>query len=108
MKTTTIDLASPIMGHGEPISRVVIKEPTGRDYFALGEPAVGARNPDGTTYWVENVEVIEKYIEACVSEPSSGILLGQLCLADAMRVKDAVLDFFGAARRNISPSSATP
>lgn len=104
MKTVTIPLAAPIVGHNGPIAQVVVKEPTGRDYFTLGEPSVWARNADGTSYVVENTEVLEKYIERCIAEPTDPLLLSQLGLADAMKIREAVLDFFGAARQASSPS----
>jgi hypothetical protein len=107
MDTKAIPLTTPITGHNGPISKVVVKEPTGRDYFALGEPSVWARNPDGTSYVVENTEVLEKYIERCIVEPNDPLILSQLGLADAMRVREAVLDFFGAARRASSPVDST-
>lgn len=103
-RTTTVDLAEPIVGHAGPITRIVLREPTARDYFSLGEPSVYARNGDGAIYSVENAEVIERYIERCIAEPQDSLLIGQMTLADAMRVKGAVLDFFTAAR---SPGSSS-
>jgi len=104
MTTKIIPLSTPIQGHTGPISQVLVKEPTGRDYMALGEPSIWARNADGTSYVIEHTEVIEKYIERCLADPKDPLLLSQLGLADAMKVKDAVLDFFGAARKAASPT----
>lgn len=106
MKHVTIELSEPIIGHSDPIRRVVLQEPRARDYFALGEPSVYARNPDGTVYAVENAEVIDRYIERCIVEPKESILLDQMSLGDAMRVKDAVLGFFSDARKKTLPSSS--
>jgi hypothetical protein len=101
-KTTEIVLTSPITGHGGAISRLVIREPKAADFFALGEPQVIARNPDGTVYAVENDAAIRDYVSRCVD--CDPLLLSQLSLADAMAVKAAVLDFFLAARQARSGS----
>lgn len=103
-KTVTVELSEAIIGHTGPVSRVVIKEPTAGDYFALGEPSVWGRGADGNSFIVENVEVVEGYVSRCVQEPNDPLILNQMSLADAMKVKDAVLGFFGEARRKNSPT----
>lgn len=101
--TAIVELVEPLLGHGEPIRRLVLKEPTGRDYISLGEPMVVARNPDGTAYAVENTAVIEQYVERCITEPKDPLLvIPQLGLSDAMRLKEAVLGFFRDARQAAS------
>lgn len=107
VKTATIELSEPIVGH-EPIRRVILREPQARDYFSLGEPSVFAQNGDGTAvYAIENPDVIQRYIERCLVEPKDPLALGQLCLSDAMRVKEACLSFFTDGRVKASNSPAT-
>jgi hypothetical protein len=102
-KTKEIALTSPITGHGGAITRLTVREPKAADFFDLGEPQVIARNPDGTVYAVENDAAVREYVSRCVVD-CDPLLLRQLCLADAMAVKAAVLDFFLAARQAQSGS----
>lgn len=109
-RTVAVDLIEPIATHHGPAARVVLREPNGRQYADLGDPSVYARNPDGTAYVVENPAVIAQYLEGCIVEPEPLLTLPQLGLADAMRVKDALLDFFAAARQagsKAAPSSSS-
>ncbi len=93
-----IVLEKSLVGHGTPVSRITLREPTGRDYLAYGEPVNHARNPDGTFFAVENEDIIRKYIFACLPDTVNEAMADQLCLADAMALKNAILDFFQAAR----------
>jgi hypothetical protein len=106
----TIDLSSPLPGHGELIRKVVLKEPTYADYMSLGDPFVIARNSDGSLFPVENGDVIRAYIDRCCVSPDP-LLLAGLSLADAMAVKGAVLSFFTEAQATpstpVTSSSST-
>ena len=107
-KTTTIELLEKRPGfQDETVERVILREPKAREFFSLGEPTVMARSPDGTVFATERPDVVADYIAACVIEPSSKAVLDNLSLADAMRVKAAMLDFFGNARELASPIGAT-
>ena len=94
-----LDLAQAVTGHGGQITRVVLRPPTARDYFALGEPSVYARNADGTIYSIEYPQIIEDYIRRCIVEPKEmELVVGQIGLVDGMKIKEALLDFFASAR----------
>jgi hypothetical protein len=101
-KTQTIKLSQPIVGHGSPITEVTVREPTAGQYWANGEPITWSSSKEGVYFRVENDAAIKAYVELCVVEPKDPLLLGQMTLADAMAVKDAVLGFFIQAR---APSS---
>lgn len=105
MPSVTISLDKPIIDHGGEIRTLSVREPKAAEFFELGEPFSHARNPDGTIYSIEIDGVLKKYIAACV-ENADELVLMQLCLADAMAVKDAVLGFFTAARLRNSAKSA--
>jgi hypothetical protein len=104
--STTIELTKAIVGHDGPIRQIVLREPTARDLFQLGEPFAYARNPDGTLYSAENTEAIKAYIERLI-DADKELLIGQMSLADGMRVKEAVLSFFTTARLQTSSTTAT-
>lgn len=93
-----VPLSTPIKGHAGPISEVVLRAPKAADFFELGEPQVVAYGKEGLGYVAENTETVRAYIERLVIEPDA-MLLAQLSLADAMKVKSAVLGFFIDARQ---------
>lgn len=105
-KLKEIPLSEPIAGHSGPIAKVVLREPTLADVMEIGEPQVIGRTADGTLYAVEHVGSIKAYLERCVQSPDA-LLLGQLCLADALAVKDALIGFFSTARLASLPASPT-
>lgn len=100
-KERRIKLIEPISGHGEQITEVVLREPRSNDFFSLGVPYVWAQNADGSTFPVEYSEIIKAYLEKCCASPDP-LLLSQLCLTDAMAVKDAMLGFFTQAQATLS------
>lgn len=106
-----VPLSRPIDGHGGPVREVILREPTARDFFRLGEPfaqAYGKDGGDGTlVYQAENNDVVQAYLEALIIVPDV-IVIGGLSLADAMRVKAALLGFFRDAREAQSEMPATP
>lgn len=109
MRSVTIQLSEPVVGHQGPITEVVLRPPSLPQYLAIGEPWSVVPAPDGREgAVVENDAAIAAYGEACVAEPRDKLLLGQIGLADAMAIKDAILDFFVAARQaRRSPTSPT-
>jgi hypothetical protein len=106
-RTTRITLTAPLLTHDGPVSEIVLREPRGTDFFALGEPVTLTRDDTGTLYYVENAATIAAYVDRCVSEPVTPAALKGLALADAIAVKAAVLDFFMLARQGSSPEPTT-
>lgn len=92
--TTEIKLIRPIEHHGQTINSITLKEPTGGLYAKLGNPRLIVYNKDGSGYHVERDDAIEKYLDASIDHQDGSILLRLMSLADVMRVKAALLDFF--------------
>ena len=106
-KTATVSLSEPVVGHGEPIREVKLREPTAGEFIATGEVLTRAYNADGSSFLVENNAAIAAYLESSIVEPKSAdLLLGQASLVDGMRLKEAVLGFFGDARSVLQSKSA--
>jgi hypothetical protein len=105
-KTIKVDLVEPIEAHGELVRQAVLREPRGADYFALGDPFVIARNPDGTLFEVVNEQVVKGYIERLAEKPNSSVL-ATCGAADAIRLRQAIIDFFYAERAKTSPAPPT-
>lgn len=103
MANVTITLADAIEGHDGPIKTITLREPKYADVMALGEPTAYARSEGGMVYHAENEGVVKSYIERLLVEPNDPSLLLQVSLADALKLKGAVHDFFRAARQAISP-----
>lgn len=88
-----------------PIREIAFREPTWRDFIAIGE--IAEMQPIGTGgagVIVRNFDAIEKYAERCLvagDEIDAGFLQ-RLALADAMRVEETFTDFFRQARASAS------
>lgn len=107
MSDVEIVLTKPLIGPNGTIGKVIIREPTAADYFKLGDPHSFAQAADGLILSAEREEVVQAYMKRCVIEPANSMLLEQMVLADAIRVKEAILNFFTAARSTKSQSDAT-
>lgn len=101
MPNVTITLAAPIEGHDGKISQVTLREPKYLDVVTLGEPSAYARSEGGMLFQAERDGVVQSYIERLLVEPKDHQLLTQLGLADTLKLKQAVFDFFAAAREAI-------
>ena len=106
MANKSIDLLTPLLDHSGPVRQVVLREPRAADFFELGDPVAWARSGD-MVYSADKDAVVKAYIDRCVVEPKNTLLLEQLSLADAMRLRDAVIDFFTDARLKTLPQPAT-
>jgi hypothetical protein len=102
MANVTVTLITPIEGHEGQIKQIVLRAPKYADVMLLGEPAAYARSTEGMIYQAEKDDVVKSYIERLCIEPKDTALLNQLELADALKLKEAVFDFFLAARLALS------
>lgn len=108
----TITLVEPIEGPGatkeQPmvqITQVIMRPPKFPDIMMLGEPRAFGRSDGGVMFTSEKEDVVDAYIRRLVIEPKDPALLNQLGLADTMQLKDALFDFFEAARLALSKQS---
>jgi len=100
-----IALAEPVEWFERKLTALTFAEPRGR-HLMFGEPRTWITNADGAVYAVENTEVIRRYIDDLLKDETGAAisggaiaLFGLLSLPDALRVKDALFDFFTEARR---------
>ncbi|MEN3239017.1 hypothetical protein PUR29_36890 [Methylobacterium ajmalii] len=112
MTTVTIPLTRPVDGHRGEIREVILREPTWGDVMPVGNPYTIHHSPEGVPIVVENPAIIEHYLERCVVEPMHYNLLTNCNLRDALRVRQALLDFFlnaepGDAASNTSPGTSS-
>ena len=103
MANVTIELLEPKLG-GE-ITRVVIRPPKAAEYWRIGEPERVVRTND-TFYTVDDEQALGEWLKLLLVEPDSRAYLDNLGLADAMRIKEAIIGFFDQARQRIR--SAAP
>jgi hypothetical protein len=95
-----IPLLEPIEGPGSSkITQVVMRAPKFPDIMALGEPRAFGRSEGGVMFTSEKEDIVEAYINRLVIEPADPALLNQCGLSDTMQLKDALFDFFEAARQ---------
>jgi len=98
MKTQIVPLTRPTKWGSRDITEIELREPNSRDFFELGEPTLITQTENGTSVLVHNNDAIQKYIRRCMINPSGNLdFLDELPLGDALRLKGAVLDFFGTA-----------
>jgi hypothetical protein len=102
-QSITITLA-PIEGQEGQISVVELRAPTMGNYRRFGEPASVAVTPDGAQVLVENKETIAVTMELCVIRPDIALIDAQASIADARRIREAILVFSATAR----PQRARP
>lgn len=92
-ETKTVPLKKPFPGGDGPVTEIVIGEPSGADYFALGEPRGWVKSGGGAAL-VDNDQVIKAYTERMIVKPDPLLAMTQLKLQDARAVRECVLSFF--------------
>lgn len=101
MAEVTINLKSTITTHKGDFNQIVLREPKHTDVRKLGEPMTFAYDKSGMVYSAVNEEVLDSYIQRLLVTPSDPLLLEQMSLVDSLQVREAVLDFFGTARKDL-------
>ncbi len=110
MPSVKVKLTTPIEMFGKHVSEVELNEPNGGLYISLGDPRTPVFGASGSMYFIENAEVIGKYLDALlVHDIGGGALLMLLSLDDALAVKQKLLSFFDRAvqRHSASGSAAS-
>lgn len=108
MPSVKIRLTTPVEFIGKPISEVELKEPNGGLYVRLGDPRTVIFGASGATYFIENAEVIAKYLDTLLVHAAGGeALLVLLSLDDALAVKQRFLSFFDRAVQRFAAAGST-
>lgn len=103
MGTIKVDLPDPVETVGGMVTVAEFREPVARDFMALGEPIHFVR-ADGGVMVIEKEDVIAGYMERLLKPPLDPVALGGMSLANALKCRSAVLDFFDAARVRTLPT----
>ena len=99
-ETKTLQLMVPIEHHGQTLTHVALREPSGGLYARLGDPRVAVRTKEGG-YWVEQPEVIKAYLDKLIDHQDGAVLLGLMSMPDVMMLKEELFGFFAAAEGTI-------
>lgn len=99
-KIEIVELAHPFDLFSKRIAAVKLKEPTGYHYAKYGDPRILVHTAAGGGYFVEQPDVINKYLEACIDHDQGSDLIQMLSLEDSMEVKRTLLSFFEEADRS--------
>jgi hypothetical protein len=102
MASKRIKLNQPFEWHGRKIDEVELKEPTGWQVATLGEPRILVYSATSGGYYVEQPEVISKYLERCVAHESGNDIVKFISMTDVLRIKAALFDFFTEAEAQIA------
>jgi len=89
----TIQLKRPFQGAEGMVNSIVLQEPSGSDYFALGAPQTWVKASGGMAL-VDNDQAIRAYAERLIVKPDPLLAMTQMHVLDAIAVKDAILGFF--------------
>jgi hypothetical protein len=100
-----IKLTTPVEAFGTIYNELTLRQPKGGLYARLGEPRIVIANREGGIYAVEQPQVIKAYLEALVGVPNEDkldnavqfIILNEMTLEDAARLKLALFSFFDKA-----------
>lgn len=87
-----IKLTKPIKAHGEEVTELELKEPTGRDVQDIGFPYLILMTGDDQALQVQ-VKTVGKYVSKLAGIPPSSV--DQLSAGDLSTLTGAVMSFFG-------------
>ncbi len=103
----TFDLEHPVMAHGESISSLTIRPPTGNDIAQCGFPFAQERNPrSGRLVDTIEMDSMRALLSRCGNVPLSTI--DALAAVDIYAGVDAVKSFFHFRIRAPSSGSTSP
>lgn len=97
---STIKLSKAIVAHGEELTELTLREPTGKDIRTCGSHITG--NGRGGSI---DTEAIARYISALAEIPPSSVDL--LSGADFLKAQSAVLGFFRVEEETSSTATST-
>lgn len=88
-----IPLSRPIQAHGEEVTELDLREPTGEDVIALGYPYLIVIGDDDSQAMEIRAKVIARYVAKLAGIPPSAI--NKVSPGDFSRLTGAVMGFFG-------------
>lgn len=94
MTEVRVKLSKPYTAHNKVFQEVVVREPTYREIYMDGRGAPRDHQPTPNGLMVATYPgIIDSYLQVLVVEPGYECI-GSLSTADALRVGEAVCDFF--------------
>lgn len=97
-----ISLSKRYRTSGGDLDRITFRDPNFTDYMELGEPIAQGWMEGGVLVQNVNFDAVRAYAEKLVQAPWDAVLLGQLAITDAKKIRDMVVGFF------IEPAAAQP
>ncbi|MDP3088869.1 MAG: phage tail assembly protein [Methylotenera sp.] len=87
-----ITLTKSITAHGEPITEIELREPTGREVQDIGFPYLVLMNDDTEAIQIQ-AKAVGKYVSKLAGIPPSSV--DQMSAADLSACTGVVMSFFG-------------
>lgn len=106
MRGMTVNLSRRYEAHGATFDAMVLREPTGADYWALGPIEAWQPNGSGGAVLLIYHEVIRAYAERLAGD-NGAARLAVLDLGDTFRIEAAVRDFFRKAEASTRPATSS-
>lgn len=88
-----VTLSTPIQAHGEEVTELDLREPTGEDVIALGYPYLIIIGDDDGQAMEIRPKIIARYVAKLAGIPPSAI--NKVTPGDFSRLTGAVMGFFG-------------
>lgn len=93
-ETIEIKLAKPIVGHGAPVTKVVVRAPTYDEYCQFGDPFIVSLSPGSKIpFMVEDQTAMSAYADLLLVEPDA-LIVRQGGFRLAREIRRAVRSFF--------------
>lgn len=90
----SIKLVHPIKAHGEEVSELVFREPTGEEIMQIGSPQLLIPSADGESVGIEiRAKIIGQYIVRLAGVPLSSVK--SMKLSDFNSCQGVIMGFFG-------------
>lgn len=93
-KRTTIKLEQPLLMGGTVIHEVVLRDPTYAEYMSLGDPWTYRFTEEGRAVPLDHEPTMALYVQRCLVEPKSHLMIEHCTVRDAMAIKGWLLSFF--------------
>lgn len=88
-------LIKPIQAHGEEVTEITLREPTGQEILDIGFPYLIVIGEDDSQAMQIQSKTVGRYISKLAGIPPGSV--GQMCGADLSALMGEVLSFFGVA-----------
>lgn len=101
-----ITFAAPILYHDEAKGSLILRQPTIREVWDLGDPVTWVFSDAGAVVSTVDRPALRAWVGRLIEGHDADLIGAHQDVALALLIEDAVVDFFRSARRRLKPPSA--